>query len=214
VPTSVADLQGYAPARAAHDRLCAPDAELPDFGDGAFAGVFQPAMALLSTRRPDAAPSTPIARRTSITSPEWRLQRDALDREARQLCEHLAALPPLPSALFGERGYQTMRADAACLRAIMTPEAPYTVPLREGRDICPFVRRPTRLHCDPQGAGSRLRGEADWRAVKLFIRQTARYPIAALGDGQPFRNSVLAAFASEEHSAFFLLCYLNSAPIR
>jgi len=80
--------------------------------------------------------------------------------------------------------------------------------------VGPCLRRPPRIHLDPRGVEPRLRPEASFREVKLLIRQTARYPIAALGDGQPFRNSVLAGFDDEVFSASFLLAYLNSAPIR
>lgn len=205
VPTSVSDLQGYAPARAAHDRFCEPDPALPDFGADAFDGVFQPAMGLLSTRRAAPAPRALAA---------WRLVRSELTSEAERLLHRLAALAPLPASLFGERGYQTMGDDASRLKELDGPEPPFTIPLREGRDIGPYRRRPPRIHLDPRGIEPRIRPASDWRDVKLLIRQTARYPIAALGDGQPFRNSVLAGFASEEHSAFFLLCYLNSTPIR
>src|SRR5262249_17900718 len=41
-PTSVADPAGYEPTRRAHDELCEPDEDLPDFGSDAFEGVFQP----------------------------------------------------------------------------------------------------------------------------------------------------------------------------
>jgi hypothetical protein len=204
VPTSVSDLKGYASARAAHDRLCEPDPELPDFGADAFAGVFQPAMGLLSTRRAaDAGAGS-----------SWRLVRAELTLEAERLLERLAALPPLPAQTFGERGYQTMSEDAARIRELDQPAPPFTIPLREGRDIGPFLRRPPRLHLDPRGIEQRIRPPSEWKAVKLLIRQTARYPIAALSDGQPFRNSVLAGFESEGLCSFFLLCYLNSTPIR
>lgn len=204
VPTSVSDLKGYAPARAAHDHLCEPDPELPDFGADAFVGVFQPAMGLLSTRR---------AAKASAGS-SWRLVRAELTLEAERLLERLAALPALPAQTFGERGYQTMSEDTARIRELGGPAPPFTIPLREGRDIGPFLRRPPRLHLDPRGIEQRIRPLSEWNDVKLLIRQTARYPIAALSDGQPFRNSVLAGFASEELCSFFLLCYLNSTPIR
>ena len=51
VPTSISDLRGYEATRAAHDAIAQVDGDLPDFGADAFDDVFQPAMALLSTRR-------------------------------------------------------------------------------------------------------------------------------------------------------------------
>ncbi len=48
----------------------------------------------------------------------------------------------------------------------------------------------------------------------MLVRQTARFPIAALADGLAFRNSILAGFASEDCDHFALLAWLNAAPIR
>ena len=205
LPTSVSDLGGYQPARRAHDDLALIDADLPDFGAEAFEGVFQPAMALLSTRR-----STPPAE--AAEGAPWRLARGDLDRDAARLIERLSALPPLPPSLFGERGYQTLSDDAARLGDAPTSDA--AVPLREGRDVGAFLARPPRVFLDPRGIEDRLRSAQSFGEVKLLIRQTARFPIAALGDGLPFRNSILAGFASPEHSPHFLVGYLNAAPVR
>jgi hypothetical protein len=87
-------------------------------------------------------------------------------------------------------------------------------PIREGSDIGEYVARPPRLYIDRDAVISRFRSDEEWRAVKLYIRQTARYPIVALGDGIPFRNSILAGFAAEGLTEFALLCYLNAWPIR
>ncbi|NUO51056.1 MAG: SAM-dependent DNA methyltransferase [Polyangiaceae bacterium] len=54
LPTSMADLAGYAPVRRAHDTLAMADRNLVDYGADAFDGVFQPAMGLCSTRRDQA----------------------------------------------------------------------------------------------------------------------------------------------------------------
>ena len=205
LPTSVSDLGGYRPARRAHDDLALIDADLPDFGAEAFEGVFQPAMALLSTRR-----SAPPAE--AAGGAPWRLARGDLDSEAARLIERLSALPPLPPQLFGERGYQTLSDDAARLGDAPTSED--AVPLREGRDVGAFLARPPRVFLDPRGIEDRLRSAQSFGEVKLLIRQTARFPIAALSDGTPFRNSILAGFASAEHSPHFLVGYLNAAPIR
>src|SRR4051812_21809153 len=51
VPTSISDLDGYAPARAAFNELCVIEGELADFGADAFPNVFQPCMALIARRR-------------------------------------------------------------------------------------------------------------------------------------------------------------------
>ena len=206
VPTSVSDLGGYEPTRRAHDALCAVDADLPDFGN-AFDGVFQPAMGLLSTRREAPEPA-------QDKSPAWRVARDDLDPVARALLSRLAALPPLPPACFGERGFQTNGDDARKLRAAAHPEPPFIVPIREGGDVRAFRALPPRLHLDPARLTGKLRAAEGWREVAVLIRQTARFPIAARADGVAFRNSILACFTVDPFSADALLAWLNAAPIR
>ena len=205
LPTSTSDLGGYEPTRRAHDALAVCDDELPDFGEKAFDGVFQPSMGLLSTRR--------SARVSLTTSAAWPLERRDLDPETRAIVERLSALPPLPPWLFGERGFQSTSADLRHLRP-GPPDASFTLAIRAGGDIAPFRRRSAELHCDPEVFGGRLRPAAEWRTVKLLIRQTARYPMVALSDGEAFRNSILAGFADDAFSEHLLLAYLNSTPIR
>jgi Eco57I restriction-modification methylase len=202
VPTSLADLEGYAPARAAHDALCDVDDPLADLGD-VFEGVFQPCMALSSTRKhaPEASPA-----RT------WPLERRDLDETGARLLARIGALPKLPPSLFGERGYQTLAADGPHIRALAAPAPPWTLPIREGADIAEMVRRPPRLFADPARLHGRLR--ADWSEARVLIRQTARYPIAALADGIAFRNSILAGFSTPEWPAPALAAYLNAAVVR
>jgi len=207
VPTSISDLSGYAPARRAHDTLCAVDAELPDFGD-AFAGVFQPSMGLLSTRRPAPLDLTASSREV------WRVARRDLDRTARNLLDRLSALPPVPAACFGERGLQTSGEDARQLARTGTPAPPFVVPIREGADLRAFHALPPRVHLDPSSLVGKLRTPAAWTAIAVLVRQTARFPIAALADGVAFRNSILAGFPAEGCDHFALLAWLNSAPIR
>ena len=205
LPTSTSDLAGYEPVRRAHDALAVCDDELPDFGEKAFDGVFQPSMGLLSTRR--------AARISLTTSAPWPLERPDLDPETRAIVERLSALPPLPPRLFGERGFQSTSADLRHLRP-GAPDATFTLALRAGGDIAPFQRRSAELHCDPEVFGGRLRPAAEWRTVKLLIRQTARYPMVALSDGEAFRNSILAGFADDVFGEHLLLAYLNSTPVR
>ena len=206
VPTSVSDLGGYEPARRAHDVLCAVDEELPDFGD-AFEGVFQPSMGLLSTRR---AAKVGAAGKSA----PWRVARGDVDPASAALLARLAALPPLPPGCFGERGFQTTGDDAARLAAVARAAPPFVVPIREGGDVRAFRALPPRLHLDPSGLSGKLRADAGWREVRVLVRQTARFPIAALGDGVAFRNSILAGFAVTPYGEHALLAYLNAAPIR
>jgi hypothetical protein len=205
LPTSVADLAGYRETRQAHDALCDVDPRLSDWGDGAFAGVFQPAMALVSTRR---------GRGERATSTVWPLAGRELAAPERVLFERLKRLPALPPHLFGERGFQTTEEDQAHLRRSSGPTAPYSVALREGSDVREFRASEPGLFVDPEAVVGRLRPGAQWQKVALLIRQTARFPIAALNDGNAFRNSILAGFSDPEWPAPLLLCYLNSALVR
>jgi hypothetical protein len=206
LPTSMSDLGDYEPSRRAHDQLCVCDANLPDFGDGGFEGVFQPCMGLLSTRRTGPAALDELR--------PWPLERRDVDADAARWLDHLAALPRLPPHLFGERGFQTMGDDVSRLRELAAPEGVFVTPLRVGGDIEPFLRRPAHLFCDRTAFDGRFRDDAGWRGVKLLIRQTARYPMAAPSDGLPFRNSILAGFSDEEHGEHLLLAWLNASPIR
>lgn len=203
VPTSVADLDGYAPTRRAHDALCEVDAGLPDYGARAFDGVFQPAMALLSTRR--AAPVMP-------GDATWELARADLDDTTRALLERAGAMPRWPSQLFGERGLQTSSADRAELARERTRR--FTQPLLSGTEVRPFEVLDARTFVDPRVFADRLRTPEAWAEVKVLVRQTARFPIAALSPGLPFRNSVLAGFETREIAAHALVAFLNASPTR
>ncbi len=205
LPTSMADLAGYAPTRAAHDTLAIPDPELPDFGDNAFDGVFQPCMALLSTRLP--SPRT-------VPAQAWELARRDLSQQQRELMQRLGRLALMPGELFGERGYQTRPHDRAQLQPIDGDLPPGHRPLRTGTEIAEFELRPPRLQVDPERLQTHLKPPEAWQDVRLFVRQTARFPIATLADGLAFRNSIIAGFESPDHSCFQLLGWLNSSAIR
>lgn len=206
LPTSVADLAGYRATRRAHDALAEVDTELHDFGDGAFEGVFQPCMALTSTRRPQTIDNPPNV--------EWSLARSDLDAVATRLLEKLSSYPKLDPLLFGERGFQSTGRDVAHLRRAARPEPPFVEPIREGIDIGEFQASPPRCFLNPVGLTGRFRPRSDWNDVRVLIRQTARCPIAALADGVAFRNSILAGFSNEEWTAAALAAYLNSSAVR
>lgn len=205
LPTSVADLDGYAAIRRAHDELCIVDDEVPDFGDGAFDGVFQPCMALVSTRRDT---------RVSAPARIWRLERRDLDAGETSLLERMIALPTLPPSMFGERGYQTTSADLGRLRNASEPPGPGWVALHQGSDVMEFELRPATLYADPSTLEGRFRQAKEWAAVDVLIRQTARFPIAALSSGRAFRNSLVAGFRTDRVSPEALVCFLNSALVR
>lgn len=203
LPSSMSEQGGYGPTRLAHDRLCEPDRDLSDLGEGDFEGVFQPSMILTSTKRGE-----PVA----LESPRpWPIERPDLDAISRAILAKMSRAP-LPAHLFGERGIQTTGADRFDLSS--EPTARHTVPLRSGSDVFPFSLREPSFHADPIRLGGRMRTPEAWREVRFFVRQTARFPMAALSDGLAFRNSLLAGFEDDEHPATFLIAYLNSSPIR
>jgi len=207
VPSSVSELPKYEPTRAAHDALCdVPDA-LVDFGEGQFPGVTQPCMALVS-RRIDGG------RRDDDHGASWPMERPDLDDTARALLARLADLKPLPRELFGERGFQSDAAAQDAFSETSAPHGRFTRALREGTDIREFQRMPPRLYADPTALGGRMRGPEEYEAVRFVVRNTARYPIAAISDGQAFRNSLLAGFESTAWPAAALVALLNSSLIR
>jgi hypothetical protein len=63
-------------------------------------------------------------------------------------------------------------------------------------------------------ARCRLRDSADYGRVSFVVRQTARFPIAALHGGLPFRNSLLAGFTVEGLPADLMVGLLNSSLYR
>jgi hypothetical protein len=130
------------------------------------------------------------------------------------LIERLSRLPRLPRDAFGERGFQTTEDDLAHLSRMPRARPPHTVALREGADIGEFRALPPQLFADPSRLDNRLRKPADWQQVKLLIRQTARFPMAAFSDGLGFRNSILAGFDRPDASAALLLGLLNSPLMR
>lgn len=202
VPSSMSEQSGYAPTRLAHDRLCVADPSLPDIGEEAFAGVFQPCMVLLSTR---------LERPRVVAGGRWPVERRDLDEVAAGLLEKLDR-PPLPASLFGERGLQSSGEDLDHLQS--SAASPHAVPLRAGIDVQPFRRLAPSYFADRRWFGARLRDEDAWRKVKVLVRQTAAFPIAARSDGLAFRNSLLAVFDDLEHPPDMLVAYLNSTPIR
>jgi len=205
LPTSVVDAERYADVRAAHDELCEPEKDLLDIGEGAFVGVFQPCMALVATRRTTPSPDE--------TGAPWQLSKSGMATTVRDLLAQLDARPKLPSALFGERGYRSSTEDKGKFAKAAAPRGRYTTPLFEGTSVREFELLAPTAFADAAELPETVRADK-WSTVDVFIRQTAKYPIASRSARQAFRNSVLAGFARAPYTAGFLLAYLNSTPIR
>ncbi len=203
LPSSMAELDGYGPSRAAHDRLAVCDPALPDLGEDGFLGVFQPSMVLYSTVR-----AAPLAVGSDA---RWPIERPDVDDEARELLSLLSG-PTFDPSVFGERGLQTSGDDVDHL--VERPDASHTIALRVGSDIAAFRRGAPSLWADGARFGARLRSPGAWREVAVLIRQTARVPIAVRSDGEGFRNSILAGFERDGVTADMLVAYLNSSVIR
>jgi hypothetical protein len=207
IPSSLSELSGYTPTRVAHDRLCEFPEELVDFGEGQFAGVTQPCMALVSRRRA-------TGRGSSAAGQPWPMQRADLSPLARALIARLCALSSLPPELFGERGVQSDRALLQHFQETRAPSDRFATPIREGTDVREFELLEPRWHVDRAAVGARMRSADEFLRVGALVRQTARYPIAALSDGLAFRNSLLAVFEAPSWPAAALVSLLNSALIR
>lgn len=202
VPTSMADLRGYRYARSAFSRYARPIEPLFNVGDGAFDGVFQPCMFLLAERHPE----------EEGTEDEWVLSRDDLCRAGGLLLKKLKGASNFPKKLFGERGIQSHSAMREKLQRQRTPT--HFLGLMTGSDIRPFKVKPASCWANPKEIQSSLRSKEVYLSVDIWIRQTARFPIAAPSNGDYFRNSILAAFATEEWNKALLLGLLNSSVLR
>lgn len=206
LPASVSELKGYTATRRAHDRYNTFTEELIDFGEGQFPGVTQPCMALISER-------SPRGRGAEAGTP-WPVARTDLNLDEKSLLEKLLSFAPLPPELFGERGLQSDRSLLHHLEKTPVPTGRFTMPIREGTDVREFTLLAPRFHADPIALGARLRSESEFQSVRVLVRQTARYPIAALSDGLAFRNSLLAGFEVPSWPASALVALLNSSFIR
>jgi tRNA1(Val) A37 N6-methylase TrmN6 len=207
LPASVADLDGYAPTRRVHDQRCVIVRPLPDYGEGQFTGVTQPCIALVSQRRSPGRPSADQGK-------PWELERSDLDVTGLALLERLCRCATMPAELFGERGFQSTPALREFIRRQVRPLAPFSLPLREGTDVREFCLGDAQHYANVCLLKKGLRSLDEFAKVAIVVRQTARYPIAAKGDGVPFRNSLLAVLQHTEWPWAVLLCIINSSLIR
>ncbi len=218
LPSAMADLAGYGPARAAHTALCAPLEPLEEFGEDAFPGVVQPCFALVSLRRDAPRLGTPAR---WVLRERAHLGASAAVVDAPEAVRALSEHPRFPPGLFGEWGFQSAGDVARTMMARQDgPDGVFTLPLREGRDVGEFRVGPPRRYLSPDAdalrrAGCRLRPAAEWATAAFVVRQTARHPIAALyGDAVAFRNSLLAGFALPGWEPALVVALLNSALLR
>ncbi|MGE5784707.1 MAG: TaqI-like C-terminal specificity domain-containing protein [Myxococcales bacterium] len=216
VPSPIADLDGYRPMRCVLTRTHRVDAELVEYGQDAFEGVVQPCFGLIAdadaASRESEAPFV-LAERSGLDAAAERV-------EVPECLVQLERLDRFPGDCFKEYGFQTaaevtremlLRADA--------PSPPFEYPLLEGKDVSEFTVGAPRvfLNADRErlrALSCRLREAEEYRQVELVVRQTAKYTIAALHSGLPFRNSLLAGFGSTQFSAAVLVGLLNSTLVR
>jgi len=216
LPSPLADLDGYRPVRRRLAKSHAPREPLLELGQDAFFGVTQPSFALIADPGADSRDGD----RPWRLSERQRAQAVAAELAVPSVLERLSHGRTFPPELFREMGFQSagdvakrlfFRADA--------PARPYTIPLLEGREVSEFRAGSPRLflHPDPEvlaRARCRLRPVEQYRGVSFVVRQTAKYPIAALHHGSPFRNTLLAGFAHEELRPGLVVALLNSSLYR
>jgi N-6 DNA Methylase len=220
VPSPIADLDGYRAVRRTVRAGHTPCEPMLEFGQDAFASVTQPCFALI------AEATTGSAVPAALSDAPFRLaERQRAGAEAALVTPpdallELGKLPSFPRESFGEMGFQTTSTvtQTLLLRA-PGPDARHVYPLLEGRDVREFSQGQPRLFLSPDRealhkARCRLRDLADYGRVSFVIRQTARYPIAALHGGLPFRNSLLAGFEVDGLPAGLMVGLLNSSLYR
>jgi len=219
VPSPIADLDGYRSVRRAVRATHTPSEPMLEFGQDAFESVTQPCFALIA--EPRSAASDPAQPERPFRLEErQRAGARAEELNPPAVLAELAKLPSFPRELFGEMGFQTTSVvtRTLLLRAV-EPDARHDYPLLEGRDVREFSERAPRLflaldHAALARARCRVRAKDDYAKVAFVVRQTARYPIAALHCGLPFRNSLLAGFAVEGLPPPFVVGLLNSSLYR
>lgn len=215
VPTQMADLGGYRFAREAVTSRLTVEVPLDELGFDQFDGVTEPTVILCARRREgvDAAPS----------EAPWPMQEkagDAVNPISPAMIAALAALeslPRFPAETFGEAGFQTAGKLAKTHLAAWPSDDPrFDVALREGSDVHAYVAGPASRALRVDAAEfarvrTRYRPEI-YPRVAVLIRQTARYPIAAVHEERlGFRNSLIAGYSDDPHT---LVALLNSTLLR
>lgn len=219
VPTQVADLKGYGPTRAALTARARVIEPLQELGFGDFPGVIEPVLILLARHDP-AAEASEAPWRITERQRCWNGQAPAVvvSDPVRSLFARLNELPKFSPETFGEAGFQTAASLARThVRDWPSSDPRFVVALRQGRDVEAFYVGPPSQALWPDSealarAGTRLRPLEVYARVSVVIRQTARYPIAAVHDPPlAFRNSLLAGFTDDP---YVLVALLNSTLLR
>ncbi len=219
VPSPIADLDGYRAVRRAVRATHTPCEPMLEFGQDAFESVTQPCFALLAEAGATMADDGALGRPFRLEERQ-RAGGTAREIELPAVLVELSQRPSFPRELFGEMGFQTTSAvTRTLLLRAESPDARHDYPLLEGRDVHEFAQREPRLFLARDRAAlararCRLRERNDYERVAFVVRQTARYPIAALHRGLPFRNSLLAGFVVPGLPPAFVVGLLNSALYR
>jgi len=220
VPSPIADLDGYRAVRRAVRAGHTPCEPMLEFGQDAFLSVTQPCFALIAEATTGSAASDAVADAPFRLAERQRAGAEAAPVNPPEALLEIGKLTPFPRESFGEMGFQTTSTvtQTLLLRSAV-PDARHVYPLPEGRDVREFSQGQPRLFLSPdrealEKARCRLRDSADYGRVSFVIRQTARYPIAALHSGLPFRNSLLAGFEVDGLPANLMVGLLNSSLYR
>jgi len=220
VPSPIADLHGYRAVRRAVRATHTPCEPMIEFGQDAFASVTQPCFALIAEVSTGSASAEILDEQPFRLAERQRATGSAAEVLAPAALLELAKARGFPRELFGEMGFQTTSTvSKQLLRRSSEPDPIHHYPLLEGRDVREFSEGEPRLFLSPDvdalsKARCRLRHRDDYQRVRFVIRQTARYPIAALHRGLPFRNSLLAGFAVDGLPADLVVGLLNSSLYR
>lgn len=215
VPLQVADLNGYRFTRGALLELATVDEPLDELGFAQFEGVTEPTLLLCATRR--------MHEKATGSTVAWQLKaKHDRPQLAPSLIARLQQYRPFDENTFREGGFQS----AGTIAEKLLTDWPVRdgadrtfelVPLREGKDIDAYCcRAPTmalRLDLEElRKHRAHLKPPEFFQAIPVIIRQTARYPIAAVHKvPHAFRNSLLAGF---HHDPPLLCALLNSTLLR
>ena len=197
LPSSVLELEGYAPAREAAGRNAHPACPPEELGERAFAGVLEPSVLLTLAPGPCRADSSWSA--TAVSS---------------ELLDELEGRPKLPPATFTDVGVHTGNSSSELVRVGTTPG---WAPMRRGADLQAYHLNEASLslRLDLERGPERRFRIADpgvYRAFPALVRQTADRPIAAPHTRPTyFRNSLLGVRDVPGLDPAFVVALLNSS---